>query len=64
MSGQTSKSETGRGTYFGSMIARLDDRDRPVEWWRAPSRWAADTFADCMSVETAERFVVYDARSS
>lgn len=49
-----------RGRYLGSMVARLDERDRPVEWWRAPSRWAADALADCMAAETAEKFAVYD----
>ncbi len=51
----------GRGRYLGSMVARLDERDQPVEWWRAPSRWAADMFADYMSVERpTEKFAVYD----
>lgn len=59
MRGQTVNANRSR--YLGSMVARLDERDRPVEWWRAPSRWAADAFADCMSVKNpSEKFAVYD----
>lgn len=52
---------SNRGVFMCSVIARIDERGRQVEWWSAPSNWAAvEWVKQTLAVAPGSKFGVSD----
>ncbi len=61
MHAHTVNQTPNRGIYMGSVVARIDERSRPVEWRQATDQADAHHLADALSdAAPGQRFVVYD----